>query len=69
MLDGLNKKLKNGILLDIPDFYEIKHVICLRYLDEKSVIEPYKESFKYWKEGNEIHIPKRKLESLILKLV
>jgi len=56
-------------LLDIPEFYEIKHVISLGYPDETSVIEPYKEDFKYWKEGNEMHIPKRKLESLILKVV
>ena len=60
---------KIRVLLDIPDFYEIKHVISLGYPDETSVIEPYEDSFKYWKEGNEMHIPKRKLESLILKVV
>jgi len=57
------------VLLDIPDFYEIKHVISLGYPDETSVIESYKDSFKYWKEGNEMHVPKRKLENLILKIV
>ena len=66
---GSIKGGKIRTLLDIPDFYEIKHVISLGYPDETSVIEPYKESFKYWKEGNEMHIPKRKLESLILKVV
>ena len=65
---GSIKGDKIRVLLDIPDFYEIKHVISLGYPDETSVIEPYKESFKYWKEGNEMHVPKRKLESLILKV-
>ena len=63
----LTQKIR--VLLDIPDYYEIKHVISLGYPDETSVIEPYKDSFKYWKERNEMHIPKRKLENLILKVV
>ncbi len=66
---GSIKGEKIRVLLDIPDFYEIKHVISLGYPDETSVIEPYKDSFKYWKEGNEMHVPKRKLESIIVKMV
>jgi nitroreductase len=56
-------------LLEIPENYEIKHVISLGYPDETSKIEPYKDSFKYWKEGNEMHIPKRDLADIIFKIL
>ncbi len=56
------------VLLDIPDFYEIKHVISLGYPDEESFMEPYEDSYKYWKVGNEMHVPKRKLDDIILKM-
>ena len=29
-------------------------------------MEPFEDSFKYWKEGNEMHVPKRKLDDIIL---
>ena len=58
-------KIRN--LLEIPPNYEIKHVISLGYPDETSVMEPFEGSFKYWKEGNEMHVPKRKLEEIILR--
>ena len=66
---GNIKATKIRSLLEIPDNYEIKHVISLGYPDEKSVMEPYKDSFKYWKEGNEMHVPKRKLDDIILKIL
>ncbi len=66
---GSIKSEKIRALLDIPDFYEIKHVISLGYPDETSVIEPYKNSFKYWKVENEMHVPKRKLDDIILKMM
>jgi nitroreductase len=56
-------------LLEIPENYEIKHVISLGYPDETSKMEPYEGSFKYWKVGNEMHVPKRKLDDLILKVL
>lgn len=56
-------------LLEIPEKYEIKHVISLGYPDETSKMEPFEGSFKYWKEGNEMHVPKRKLDDIILKIL
>lgn len=56
-------------LLELPDYYEITHVISLGFSDEKSVIEPYKDSFKYWKDDEGVmHIPKRSLDNIILKI-
>ncbi len=56
-------------LLELPDYYEITHVISLGFRDEKSVIEPYKDSFKYWKDDEGImHIPKRSLDNIIFKI-
>jgi len=60
-------KIRN--LLEIPPNYEIKHVISLGYPDETSVMEPYEDSFKYWKKGNEMHVPKRKLDDIIFKIL
>ncbi len=56
-------------LLEIPEFYEIKHVISLGYPDEESVMEPYKDSFNYWKDDNGVmHVPKRKVDDIIFKI-
>ncbi|MFX1374341.1 MAG: nitroreductase family protein [Promethearchaeota archaeon] len=55
-------------LLEIPDFYEIKHVISLGYPDEESVVEPYLDSFDYWKDKDgRMHVPKRSLENVLFK--
>ncbi|NVM17130.1 MAG: nitroreductase family protein [Candidatus Lokiarchaeota archaeon] len=56
-------------LLEVPENYEIKHVVSLGYPDETSKMEPYEDSFKYWKEGNKMHVPKRKLDNVILKVL
>ena len=56
-------------LLKIPEYYNIKHVISLGYPDEESVIEPYKDSFNYWKDDDgQIHVPKRALTDIIFKI-
>jgi len=56
-------------LLEIPDNYEIKHVISLGYPDEISVMEPFEGSFKYWKdEQGNMHVPKRALNDVIVKI-
>ncbi len=54
---------------EIPSHYEVSHVISLGYPAEKSTMEPHEDSFKYWKdeEGN-MHVPKRSLEDVILKI-
>lgn len=55
-------------LLKIPDYYEITHVISMGYPDEESVIEPYKDSFDYWKDDKgQMHAPKRRLSEVIFK--
>ena len=56
-------------LLEVPENYEIKHVISLGYPDETSEMEPFEDSFKYWKEGNAMHVPKRKLDDIILRIL
>jgi len=61
------KKIRE--LFEIPDYYDIKHVISLGYPDELVIIEPYKGSFNYWKdEEGTIHVPKRDLNDIIFKI-
>ncbi len=56
-------------LFEIPEHYDIKQVISLGKPDEKSVVEPYIDSFKYWKDDQQVmHIPKRNLDDIILKI-
>lgn len=57
-------------LFDIPDNFDITHVISLGYPAEESKTEPYKDSFKYWKdESGNMHVPKRSLSDVIYKIV
>ena len=51
--------------LKINKKYTIKHVISLGYPDEVSVMEPFKDSFKYWKDDEGMHVPKRKLDEIL----
>ncbi|MFX1572285.1 MAG: nitroreductase family protein [Promethearchaeota archaeon] len=61
------KKIRE--LLEIPEYYEIKQVISLGYPDEESVMESYKDSFKYWKDDEgRMHVPKRSIEQVIFKV-
>jgi nitroreductase len=53
----------------IEDFYEIKHVISLGYPDEVSKVEKFNESFKYWKNETGMHVPKRSIQDVILKIM
>lgn len=56
-------------LFEIPEYYDINHVISLGYPDEESVMEPYEDSFKYWKDDvGRMHVPKRALEEIIFKI-
>ena len=62
------RKIKK--LFEIPDNYQIKHVISLGYPDEQSFMEPYTDSFTYWKNPDgTMHIPKRTLDDIIFKIV
>ncbi len=63
--DGLRASLK------IPESYDILLVIALGKPKEKVVLEELNESgsVKYWRDAKKVHhVPKRKLQDLILKL-
>jgi len=61
------RKIKE--LFEIPDFYEIKQVISLGIPDEESTMEPFSDSYKYWKdEEGKMHVPKRALDDIIFKI-
>ena len=61
------RKIKS--LLEVADQYQVKHVISLGYPDEESFIEPYIDSYKYWKNPDgTMHIPKRDLDDIIYKI-
>ncbi len=61
------RKIKS--LLKVPDQYQIKHVISLGYPDEESFMEPYEDSYKYWKNPDgTMHVPKRELDDIIYKI-
>lgn len=56
-------------MLIIPDRYVINTVIALGYPSEKPVTEDENGSIRYYKDENGIlHVPKRKLDDIILKL-
>ena len=62
------RKIKS--LLEIPDNFQIIQVISIGIPDEESVIEPYSDSFKYWKDENgKMHVPKRALDDIIFKIL
>lgn len=56
-------------LLHIDDKYNISLVLALGYPKEKVIIEEMNESgdVKYWRDENQVHhVPKRKLDDLII---
>jgi nitroreductase len=63
------KVRKIKALFEVPDQYQVKHVISLGYPDEESFMEPYEDSFKYWKNPDgTMHVPKRDLDDVIFKI-
>ena len=67
---GSINRVKIKEILKISDEYEISHLVSLGYPDEESVMEPYKDSMKYWKDAEgKMHIPKRALDDIILKII
>lgn len=56
-------KLRN--ILKIPKDMIVDSVVALGYKAEKSVVEDFNGSVKYWRDKNEVlHVPKRKLEDI-----
>lgn len=53
----------------VGDNYAIKHVISMGYPDEDSRVEVFKGSFTYWKDEQGMHIPKRDLEDILIKIL
>jgi nitroreductase len=61
------RKIKS--LLEVADQYQVKHVISLGYPDEESFMEPYSDSYKYWKNPDgTMHVPKRDLDDILYKI-
>lgn len=57
-------------LMKIPEKYDISHVISLGYPDEVSTIEPFEDSFKYWKDDEgQMHVPKKSLDDIIFNII
>jgi nitroreductase len=53
-------------ILGIPEWFRIDSVLALGYPAEKPIVEELKDSHKYWKDDRgQLHIPKRKLESIL----
>jgi nitroreductase len=65
---GAIDKVKIHKLLDISDKYMINTVIALGYSSESPIMEDESGSVKYYKDENGVlHVPKRKLQDIILK--
>jgi hypothetical protein len=69
MIGAINKdKLREA--LDIPAYFRIQLVLALGKPAEEVVLEDLEPGgdIQYWRDENDIHhVPKRKLEELILK--
>lgn len=68
MFGSINREeLKEN--LKLPDEYEILYVLALGKPKEEVVVEDAKESIKYYRDEDSVHhVPKRKMEELILNL-
>lgn len=53
-------------ILNIPKDMIVDSLIALGYKAEKSVVEDFNGSIKYWRDENEVlHVPKRRLEDIL----
>jgi nitroreductase len=53
-------------ILNIPQDFRVDSVLALGFPAEKPLAEEMKDSTKYWKDkDSQLHVPKRKLESII----
>ncbi len=50
----------------IPDHVRVDSVLALGYPAETSVVEPYRDSPRYWKDADGVfHVPKRTLDAVV----
>lgn len=64
LLNVDKKEIKK--IIKIPEDLFVDSIIALGYKAEKSVIEDYSDSVKYWKDEKQVlHVPKRKLEDIM----
>ena len=64
LLNVDKKEIKK--IIKIPDDLFVDSIIALGFKAEKSVIEDYIDSVKYWKDEKQVlHVPKRKLEDVM----
>jgi nitroreductase len=60
------QKEKIQTIFKIPEAFSVEMVIALGYKAESPVIEERNDTVKYWRDEHEIlHVPKRKLDSII----
>ena len=70
MIGSINKKALRKEL-QIPEAYKILLLLAIGKPKEEAVIDPVEPdgSIKYWRDDNQIHhVPKRKLEDIILTI-
>ena len=59
-------KAAAGSLLGVPGQYRVDSVLALGYPAERSVVETYADSPKYWKDETGVfHVPKRGMEQIM----
>jgi len=62
---GSVDRVRLASILSIPSSHEIDSVVALGYPDQRSVVEEYKGSIKYWMdEAGIMHVPKRALKDI-----
>ena len=52
-------------ILDVPEKMEIELLVAFGYPAEKSVMEEMKDSIKYYRVKDVLHVPKRKLDDIV----
>ncbi|HNS48711.1 MAG TPA: nitroreductase family protein [bacterium] len=63
---GSIEREKLAEMLGIPGNYHIDSVLALGYPDQKSCVEEYRDSVKYWLDDRgDFHVPKRGLKEIL----
>ncbi len=68
MIGAFNKQQLSN-LLGIPEQFEVLNVIALGEPQEEVVLEELTDDVQYWRDENDVHhVPKRKLDEVIVNL-